>query len=252
MLAIITVLAALFISLLITRIATIALSVTGLSKESSRFQARSAFTGVGFTTSEAESVVNHPVRRRIVLTLMLLGNAGLVTILASLLISFSRAQDASDAWQRIALLFGGLLALLVLARSSYVDRIMSRVITAALARFTSLDVHDYAELLQLTGGFGVVEMQVEESHWVAGRTLGQLDLRHEGVAVLGIERHSEGFVGVPVAGTRVEAGDSLLLYGHRQVLGRLAERRAGPEGDADHKDAEAQHQTSGRGAVTEA
>jgi Trk-type K+ transport system membrane component len=50
MLAIGTVLAALLLSLLITRIATIALSVTGLSRETARFQARSAFTGVGFTT----------------------------------------------------------------------------------------------------------------------------------------------------------------------------------------------------------
>ena len=35
---------------------------TGTSSELARFQARSAFTGVGFTTSEAESVVLHPVR----------------------------------------------------------------------------------------------------------------------------------------------------------------------------------------------
>ena len=60
MIAIGTVLAAILVSLLVTRVAAIALSVTGLSRESARFQARSAFTGVGFTTSEAESVVNHP------------------------------------------------------------------------------------------------------------------------------------------------------------------------------------------------
>jgi len=39
MLAISTVLTALFLSLLFTRVATIALSITGLSKESARFQA---------------------------------------------------------------------------------------------------------------------------------------------------------------------------------------------------------------------
>ncbi|MGI8773859.1 MAG: TrkA C-terminal domain-containing protein [Actinomycetota bacterium] len=250
MLAIITVLAALFISLLVTRIATIALSVTGLSKESARFQARSAFTGVGFTTSEAEKVVNHPVRRRIVLTLMLLGNAGLVTILASLLISFSRADDAGQAWQRIGLLFAGLLAIFLLARSKYVDRFMSRVITNALERFTSLDVQDYAELLQLTGGFGVIELRVEEDHWVAGKTLEELDLRHEGIAVLGIEQGSEGFVGVPAASTLIETGDTLVLYGHTRLLTRLGIRRAGTEGDADHQAARAEHLTSRRGAVT--
>ena len=56
------------LSLFITRLATIALTYTGLSREAARFQARSAFTGTGFTTSEAERVVDHPVRRRIIMT----------------------------------------------------------------------------------------------------------------------------------------------------------------------------------------
>ena len=42
------------LTLLINHIATVALSLTGLSREVARFQARSAFTGVGFTTNEAE------------------------------------------------------------------------------------------------------------------------------------------------------------------------------------------------------
>ena len=51
------------LSLFVTQLATIALTYTGLSLEAARFQARSAFTGTGFTTSEAENVVDHPVRR---------------------------------------------------------------------------------------------------------------------------------------------------------------------------------------------
>ncbi|NJK33035.1 MAG: potassium transporter TrkA, partial [Deltaproteobacteria bacterium] len=79
MYAIISLLVVVTLSLIITRIATIALMHTGLSRPVSQFQARSAFTGAGFTTQETEHVVNHPVRRRIIRTLMLLGNAGLVT-----------------------------------------------------------------------------------------------------------------------------------------------------------------------------
>lgn len=56
------------VSFLITRVTTVALTVTGMAKESARFQARSAVSGVGFTTSESEAVVNHPLRRRIVMT----------------------------------------------------------------------------------------------------------------------------------------------------------------------------------------
>src|SRR5204863_1437497 len=85
--AFVAVLVTVAFSLLITRVGTTALVHTGLSREVARFQARSAFFGVGFTTSESESVVNHPVRRRIVLWLVLLGNAGIVTVLASVVLS---------------------------------------------------------------------------------------------------------------------------------------------------------------------
>lgn len=51
MIAAASVLFILAVSLLITRIATVALQLTGVSKANARFQARSAFTGVGYTTS---------------------------------------------------------------------------------------------------------------------------------------------------------------------------------------------------------
>lgn len=243
MLAIATVLAAILISLLITRIATIALGATGLSRESARFQARSAFTGVGFTTREAENVVNHPVRRRIVLVLMLLGNAGLVTIVASLLLSFTAADEPNDAWRRIILLLGGLAAIIFLANSRVVDRTMTRVIRLVLHRFTDLDVRDYASLLQLTAGFGVTELEVAAEHWTAGRTLEALQLRREGIAVLGIQRRNGSFVGVPNGASRVEEGDTLIAYGHTRILSEFAARRAGAEGDAQHAAAVERHES---------
>jgi K+/H+ antiporter YhaU regulatory subunit KhtT len=242
MLAIATVLAAILISLLITRIASVALAVTGLSRESARFQARSAFTGVGFTTSEAEAVVNHPVRRRIVLILMLLGNAGLVTIVASLLLSFTGADDSTQAWHRIGLLLGGLAAIIVLANSKVIDRAMTRAITWLLRRFTDLDVRDYAALLQLSSGFGVIELEIDDAHWVAGRTLEDLQLRKEGVAVLGIEKRDGTFVGVPNGASVIEEGDVLLVYGDTRTLDALGTRTKGREGDEAHKAAVLAHE----------
>ena len=70
MAALISVFIAITLSLLITRIATEALTLTGLSRTSASFQARSAFTGAGFTTAESEAVVKHPVRRRIIIVLV--------------------------------------------------------------------------------------------------------------------------------------------------------------------------------------
>lgn len=52
------------LSLQLTRIATGVLIATGVPPTSTAFQARSAFSGAGFTTTESENVVNHPVRRQ--------------------------------------------------------------------------------------------------------------------------------------------------------------------------------------------
>ena len=88
MAAVFTVLLVLAMSLVVVRVATVALTLTGLSKDLAEFQALSAFTRSGFTTKESEEIVNDPVRRRIIMFLMLAGNAGVVIAVASLLASF--------------------------------------------------------------------------------------------------------------------------------------------------------------------
>lgn len=89
MIGIVAALVLVTLSLIVTRVGAAALEATGVSRDLAQFQARSAFTGVGYTTAEAESVAGHPVRRRLILLLMLLGNAGLVSVVASLVLGFS-------------------------------------------------------------------------------------------------------------------------------------------------------------------
>ena len=128
--AAITVLA---LSLIITRLATSALALTGLSHEAARFQARSAFTGTGFTTSEAEKVVDHPVRRRIILLLMTARSAGLVTIIITLILSFGTGAGRSQLLRLLGLA-GGVAVLWLISGSKQVDRYLERIIERALAR----------------------------------------------------------------------------------------------------------------------
>lgn len=54
------------VSTIVVRIGATALMRSGLSCDTASFQSYSAFFGVGFTTREAEMVVNHPLRRRII------------------------------------------------------------------------------------------------------------------------------------------------------------------------------------------
>ena len=117
MIPIVTFLVVLSVSILVTRVASVALMLTGLSRETARFQARSAFTGVGYTTSETEKIVNHPVRRRIVMILMLWGNVGLITVISTVVITFVQQGDRMDQWWKLLLLAGGAAVLWIVAMS---------------------------------------------------------------------------------------------------------------------------------------
>lgn len=221
------------LSLLISRIAAVILTSTGMAEDAARFQARSALSGVGFTTTEAEGVVRHPVRRRIIMALMLIGNAGLVTAIAALLAGFLGAGGRA-ATVRGALLVGGLAFLYALAQSPWVDRHLSRVIERILSRFTDLDVRDYAQLLHVTGDYSVHELSVGEDDWIAERALGELRLTDEGIVVFGVIRHDGTYLGVPTRDTMLLAGDTVLVYGHDDAIGALADRRRGSAGDESH------------------
>lgn len=225
------------LSLLITRVATVALTLTGLSRESARFQARSAMTGVGFTTTEAEQVVHHPVRRRIVMLLMLVGNAGVVTAMASLILAFTDPVGAGGWITRIIFLIGGLGVLWGLASSAWIDRQMRWIIERALRRWTDLDVRDYASLLRLAGEYTISEIQIHAGDWLAEKTLAELELGSEGVLVLGIQHVDGTYSGTPTGDTRIHPGETLLLYGRERLMAELDTRQAGPKGDAAHRQA---------------
>jgi hypothetical protein len=222
------------LSLFITRLATTALTYTGLSWDAARFQARSAFTGTGFTTSEAERVVDHPVRRRIIMLLMIARSAGVVSIVMSLILSFGGFQSDISRLYRLFWVVGGMAVLLAAAKSRLFDLALSRLIKWALKKWTTLDIHDYTNLLNLSGEYMVTEIQVREGEWLVGKTLRQCRLPEEGMMVLGIYRSGGDYVGIPRGDTEIYPDDRLVVYGRSKNLRELEQRRADPSGDEAH------------------
>jgi NhaP-type Na+/H+ and K+/H+ antiporter len=222
------------LSLFITRLATIALTYTGLSWDAARFQARSAFTGTGFTTSEAERVVDHPVRRRIIMLLMIARSAGVVSIVMSLILSFGGSQSDISRLYRLLWVVGGVVVLLTAAKSRFIDNALSCLIKWALRKWTTLDVHDYTNLLKLSGEYMVTEIQVREGEWLVDKTLRECRLPEEGMMVLGIYRSGGSYVGIPRGETEIYADDTLVVYGRSKTLQELEQRRADRSGDQAH------------------
>lgn len=229
------------LSLIVTRVGSAALEATGVSRDLAHFQARSAFTGVGYTTMEAESVARHPVRRRIVLLLMLLGNAGLVSVVASLVLGFSGTGGRAAA-VRLGVLAGGLIVLFVLTRTRWFERLVKRSIRVAAKRWTGLDVRDYVQLLDVSEGYAIHDVTVDEGDWLADTELRDLDLPAEGVLVLGIRSPDGTFVGAPRPDTCIRAGDVVLMYGREDTLAELRDRQQGTAGDVEHSEGRRRHE----------
>lgn len=242
MTSVLTLIVIVSISVLVTRFATMALVHTGLSEQTTKFQARSAFTGVGYATREAERIVSHPVRRRIIMLLMLLGNVGIVSVLATLVLTFIGSDSGASEWLRkIGALIGGLALLWGLSKSKWVDKVLSRLINHLLNKYTDIKVRDYAGILHLSGEYEITEMYVDNEHWMTNRNLKQLNLRQEGLNLIGIERMDGTYVGLPNGETIIRDGDTLIMYGREAALKQLSERKRGRAGAIDRRKAIAEN-----------
>lgn len=237
MIAVASILVIVIVITLAGKLATLAFVSTGLPVEVARYQSRSLLTGVGFTTSESETIVNHPTRRQIAMLLMLVGNAGLVTILASVILSFVTSGGTVDILSRLGFLIVGLALFLWIASRPRVERAVTSVLAGLLTRYSDLELYDFHNLMQLSADYAISEIAVEPGDWLADKTLLELDLPDEGVLVLALNRPDGAFVGAPRGNTLIHPYDTLILYGRTRVLTDLAQRPATVAGDQAHSEA---------------
>jgi len=160
MIAALSLLIILGMSFFLIRLAAVALKLTGMPEQNAKFQAVSALTGTGFTTREAEMVVNYPIRRKIIVLLMIAGNLGIVSVISTLMISFVRT-DANIAaiLTQLAWMIGMIVFFFTIMLNPTVDRILCGLIGLILKKFTFLGGRHYQKLLQLGENLNISEHQ---------------------------------------------------------------------------------------------
>ena len=178
---------------------------------------------------------------------MLAGNVGIVTAMASLLASFVDMRGGQGAWLSLGVLVAGLISLLIVSSSGWVDRHLCRAISWALNRFTQLDARDYARILHLREDYGVTDLRVQPGEWLAGRTLAEAGMSEEGVLVLGIECPGGQFIGAPGQDTEIRESDRLLLYGRTPRIAEIDRRRRDSDGERSHLEAVVEHEQVSQG-----
>ena len=209
------------ISFIIVRIGGYALQLTGIEPDVARFQALSAFSGTGFTTTEAERVVRHRTRRRIVTILIILGNAGLVTIIATLVASFTQVSGYGLVFIRLAIIIVGIVALYsLILRSRFGNQIVDWFRKPLMKRIISEEAPAIDEIYFTERGWSISLIMVKKASKNIGLSLADVTSK-EDIITLGIDRAGATLT-MPASTEKIMEGDRLLVYGNKQSIKRLS------------------------------
>jgi len=225
-----------FISFMVVRIGAVAFEITGMEKDQARFQSLSCFSGTGFTTSEAELITGHAQRRKIASYLMILGNAGLVTIIATFANSI-RPVDVLEqfnfftiplpipGWLSpyiniLAIIVGTYIIYKLFTRSRLVDRLVGRI-RERMVEKEVIKPEKVTELLSAQEGYGVSQFEVRADSPLLKKDLGHLHLKEEDIQILMIQRDSE-IIPIPRGNTKLAVGDNLICFGKLEKIRQMA------------------------------
>ncbi len=224
MYAVATFLVVAVITLALGQLATGALIATGVPPEIAAFQARSAFSGAGFTTTEAENVVNHPARRRIIATTMFVGSLGTPTLVVTVLLGFVAPGPGSTIERTLVLLSGAFLIVM-----SVLNKVVRRWLVGIGNRYTARRLQPALgggaeEILSLGDGFVIDAIRLSVDPAPTARSLRSLAHSFPGVTVLGI-RSGGTYRGEPPVDHELHAGDELIVHARRDRVADLLAHR---------------------------
>jgi hypothetical protein len=208
------------------RIGAIAFEMTGLDRDKAGFQALSCFSGTGFTTRESELVTGHHYRRRIATVLMIFGNAGLATVITTLVVS--AGGGVLPSLRNVALIFLGVGAIVVVLRQPWISGRIRNAAEQWLRKRTDLEAVDVVEILHQPEGYGIASLRVDSGSSLAHKGIAASGLRVRDILVLSIER-SGVVIPLPTADRTILPGDSLICYGQIRTIRHLSRAKSGSD-----------------------
>ncbi|MBD3285179.1 hypothetical protein GF359_02195 [candidate division WOR-3 bacterium] len=202
--------------------AAIALMLTGMDRRKASFEALSAFFGVGFTTRYSEEIVSHPQRRRIISIMIILGNAGIITVIASLVGTVASSSiNKSLATVPIGLIVGAVVIFVlwrIAAWRGWTEK-FEKWVESKLLSWKVFKEKRVIGIIEVDGDYVVGKVLAREDTAFTNRKLGELNLTKKGVLVLAINR-SGRIIRPPKASNFIREGDILTVFGKRRQIER--------------------------------
>lgn len=215
------------VSAIFERIGAISLELTGMPQEQAEFQALSAFSGVGFTTKEAEYTLAHPQRRKIIKALISFGSAGIITTVVafigtvfsgkSILKTFSR--DPHYPWMPFNLPTTILVLVILFLYLTYralkepaIARLVKELISAVLLKTKIVTPVSFQEVLVNGNGSGVFQFEITEKNPLLDKTIHEMGLKEFDTRILYVNRLNES-IDFPPDDFSFQLHDIVTVYG---------------------------------------
>jgi len=215
------------ISFIVVRIGAIAFHMTGINWSQAKFQSLSCFTGTGFTTREAELITGNPRRRKIATVLMILGNAGLVAMIATFANSIRPSLIMSKFYipfvhsvvpssliplANLLIIIIAIFAIYKIFTNAKFSRRLTEILRKKIEEKEIIDIASFEELFLATGGYGVSKVAVGENFPLLDKTLSESGLRKLDILVLAIERKG-AIIPNPPSVAKILLDDKLICFG---------------------------------------
>jgi hypothetical protein len=197
--------------LIVVEIITVLFKLTGLTDEKARFQVISLLTGTGFTTKEAELIMQHPTRRKLAQFLMILGYLGFfvgTSLLVSILQNPVTTQIVGTTVIFIVVIF-------VVVRNPLVTRNFDHIIERIVLKYgytRAKSKHKMYRMITRAKGYGIFSIIIDEDSHLEGVTIFNSNLKPNNMIILNIDKGDE-FIGFVKRDYTLEKGDNILIYG---------------------------------------
>ena len=215
------------VSFIAVRVGAVAFQLTGLEWSLAKFQALSCFTGTGFTTKEAELITTDRQRRRIASILMVFGNAGLVTLIATFANSLrpvvvfpkmapsflqSIVPSRVIPWFNLTIIVAVLYIIYRVLSNTNVAKALTDMLRNRMLRRQIIKPVTFEELVVTTGGYGVSQIEICNDSPILGTTILNSNLRDLDITILAVQRGGEVMPN-PSPNTELLLNDKLICFG---------------------------------------
>jgi len=190
-------------------IGSISLEATGLERAVARFQALSALSGAGFTTTQSELIVGHQTRRKIISYLIFLGNTGIMAFIL-LVILYTRVGISTLSNVTVGIIIAFLIIIFGSLKLGIINSITDKLVTAVERK--NLKASAFREVvLKQTGEYALAYIVIEQQPNSANLFLEDVRSVYNDASILAVERDNHLLLNLR-NDEKLKVKDQLLCY----------------------------------------